>query len=192
MQENSIIWKPVVGYEGLYEVSNEGDVMSLRRKATDRRGRVRDVPSRKLTPHLNRGGYCMVLLSKNGHANLRSVHRLLMMAFFPRDDHASVVINHKDGNKANNQLSNLEWCKHSENIAHAYRTLKVAHPWAGRCGKRHHGSKAVIGTHTVTGEIVEYESASMAASAIGAQNSKILRAAHGKQKTASGYQWRFA
>lgn len=102
------IWKPVVGFEGLYEVSNQGRVKSIPRKRC--KGNV-------LKPHIVKG-YEYVHLSKDGKAKYLKVHRLVADAFLPEIQGKSYV-NHIDGNKTNNSVKNLEWCTASENLKHA-------------------------------------------------------------------------
>jgi hypothetical protein len=111
------IWKPVVGYEGLYEVSNLGNVRSVDK--VDRQGQKKHGRVRKLL--LNQVGYLYVGISvENKKANL-TVHRLVARAFIPNPDNKPQV-NHIDGNKTNNIVSNLEWVTVAENTQHAYTT----------------------------------------------------------------------
>lgn len=115
MPINSIcteIWKPIPTYEGLYEVSNKGRI-----KRTQK--------NRILKPSVNRrNGYSYVQLSKDGVAKSKRVHVLVMEAFIPVDKRYGYdknhTIDHIDGNKANNNLENLEWCTQSENQLRAY------------------------------------------------------------------------
>lgn len=107
------LWLPVLGYEGLYEVSSEGRVRSL---AGRRSGRV--LKSRVLKP-FNIRGYCLVGLSRNGVTKTFQVHRLVMCSFTGLEP--LLEVNHKDGNKSNNRHTNLEWVTHRENIDHAHR-----------------------------------------------------------------------
>ena len=105
------IWKPIAGFEGLYEVSNLGRVRSLDR--VDDMGRLRKGKIRK--PNLDsRGYYLMVNLWKNGTPSMWLVHRLVARAFLPNEMKHKEV-NHKDENKTNNCVSNLEWCDHIYN-----------------------------------------------------------------------------
>lgn len=110
------IWKDIKGYEGLYQVSNYGRVKSLDRKS-DIDGRL--IKSKILKPGLNNPGYKFVILRKNGISENKMIHRLVAETFLnnPMD-----CVNHKDGNKLNNHMSNLEWCTYSENKKHAYET----------------------------------------------------------------------
>ena len=102
------IWKDIKGYEGWYQVSNLGNVKSLNRG--NRNGR-------KLVP--NSGRYKGVFLCMNGSKLRRNIHRLVAETFLKNIENKPFV-NHKDGNKFNNEASNLEWCTHYENMKHAH------------------------------------------------------------------------
>lgn len=94
-------WKPVNGYEGLYEVSNFG--------------RVRNSAHKIRKTQINNRGYYNVRLCKNGKYKTCLVHRLVAIAFIPNDD-TSLEVNHKDENKQNNMIDNLEWVTRKENM----------------------------------------------------------------------------
>ena len=103
---DKVIWKPVVGYEGLYEVSNTGFIKSLNMY-------------RNKEPHLmslarRKDGYLKVGLSKNNITKQFVVHRLVAEAFIPNPDNLEIV-NHKDEDRSNNNVNNLEWCTRSYN-----------------------------------------------------------------------------
>jgi hypothetical protein len=105
------IWKDVLGYEGVYQVSNFGNV----KRVAGYRAKV----DRVLNCSVHRG-YLMVTLSKYDVHNRQLVHRLIAAAFIP-NPHNKPFINHIDGNPANNFISNLEWCTQKENIRHAHK-----------------------------------------------------------------------
>lgn len=99
------IWKPVVGYEGLYEVSSQGNVKS-----------VKYWKERMLKPHCM-NGYLLVRLSKNGKSKNYLIHRLVASAFIPNPDPENFnIVNHMDECKTNNCMDNLEWCDHKHNM----------------------------------------------------------------------------
>lgn len=125
----SEIWRPIKGYDDLYEISNFGRVKSLPKI----RGRGVS-QERILKPHIV-NGYVMVTLCKNNKTFNASVHRLIAEAFIPNPDNKP-QINHIDGNKSNNNIDNLEWCTPSENMIHAYKMGLKTPESCARFGKR--------------------------------------------------------
>lgn len=115
---NTVLWKPVKGYEGLYEVSNKGRIKSLSRlrQGNGKKGILKE---RILKGTVNSDGYPHVKLYKDGVKTIFKVHRLVVETFIESDIERQ-YINHKDGNKVNNKVSNLERCTPSENVVHAY------------------------------------------------------------------------
>lgn len=116
-------WKPVIGYEGLYEVSNTGNVRSIYREGVyeSRWGKVKmKFPGKMLTINKTKKGYCYVGLSKDSVQTKHLVHRIVMFAFVGVNDRQ---VNHIDGVKTNNNITNLEYCTQSENLIHASRVL---------------------------------------------------------------------
>ena len=106
IQENPEIWKTIEDFPG-YEISD--------------RGRVRNKKTNSIMiPGISKQGYLHVGLRKNGVRKNVYIHRLVASSFLGKND--DLVVNHKDGNKSNNSLENLEWCTDSENIKHAYVT----------------------------------------------------------------------
>lgn len=114
------VWKEVLGYEDLYEVSNLGKVRTKVGKTThsDRHG-SRVWKQRILKQKTDKNGYKRVNLWKNKMSKTFLVHRLVAIAFLDAVDGKN-YINHKDGNPSNNYLENLEWCTHKENLMHAF------------------------------------------------------------------------
>jgi hypothetical protein len=109
----SDIWKPIVGYEGFYEVSDRGHIRSLDRYVKHWRGGNRLYPGRILEPHQER--YLKVGLSKNGKSTTHRVHNLVMMAFVGAPPEGMEVC-HNDGINYNCELRNLRYGTHLENI----------------------------------------------------------------------------
>lgn len=114
------IWKPIAGFEGLYEVSNMGKVKSLLKiRKTGRMGTtLRVYPERILKTSKSPNGYIIASLCKYGKMHYFTVHRLVALAFLENKNNKD-CINHMDCNKENNSVNNLEWCTRSENSIHA-------------------------------------------------------------------------
>lgn len=156
------IFKPIVGYEGLYEVSNYGRVRSLPRRCT--KGKV-------LKPGLVSGGYCGVVLSKDGKCSSLLVHRLVADAFIPNPE-GLIQINHKDENKANNCIDNLEWCTAQYNSEY---------------------SKAIpIAQLSLNGKILGiFKSAREVERKMGFKHQLITNCCKGAQNTSYKYKWKY-
>nr|DAV90820.1 MAG TPA: homing endonuclease [Caudoviricetes sp.] len=118
MQE---IWKDVPNFEGIYQVSNLGNVKSLSR-CIIHRGNVSHIKGKIMKPFINRGGYKCIKLSKNQKYYPLKVHRLVALAFIPNPNNYECV-NHKDENKQNNTVSNLEWCTKKYNNEYGSKAL---------------------------------------------------------------------
>lgn len=154
------IFKAIEGYEGMYEISTYGNVIS------NHFGKRKVLKQAMMT-----SGYKMIILKKDGKQKSLSVHRLVATHFLPNDDCLEQV-NHIDGNKLNNNLSNLEWCTRSQNIKHMYDNgLKTYMPlhYKGKFGKDHNRSKSVICVETGT----EYGSMSEAARELKINHSSV-------------------
>lgn len=107
-----MIWKPVSGFEGYYEVSNEGDIKSLSR--IDRLGKP--VKGKILKKQSDRRGYETVTMSVDGKKTRKKVHRIVAEAFVSNPNNYEFV-NHKDEDKKNNKSCNLEWCSRAYNMS---------------------------------------------------------------------------
>lgn len=113
-----IQWKPISGYEGIYMISDQGQVKSLKRETETKRGVKRVVYEKILSPK-DTGGYQFVALNKDGKRKDFYIHRLVASVFLDNPNNYNIV-NHKDGNPKNNNLDNLEWSNHRQNVIHAY------------------------------------------------------------------------
>lgn len=161
------IWKPIKDFESLYEISNKGRVRSL----CGRYGKNRIVK-------LGNGsrGYLNVCLCNKGKQTTRNVHRIVAETFLPNPESLPCV-NHKDENRKNNNVDNLEWCSYYHNNVYGERLTKSAL-------KR---SKAVRCVETGK----TYTSGYAVQRATGIQQSGISACCRGRQKTAGGYHWEF-
>lgn len=174
MQE---IWKDVIGYEEQYQVSNLGNIRSKNRTIVDCLGRRRTLKSHKIRIQTSKIGYKQVLLHKDGKMKTHLVHRLVAEAFIPKTEENKNEINHKDENKSNNTVDNLEWCDHKYNINFGTRTEKT--------------SKKVYQYTKDKKKIDEYQSAWEIHRQLGYDQASICRACNGTQKTAYGYIWSY-
>lgn len=113
-------WRDVVGYEGLYKVSNSGKILRLPYQMTDEEGNARNYKGGIISTPINSSGYKKCVLRKEGVGKNYYLHRIMAISFIENNLNLPVV-NHKDGNKLNCNLSNLEWCTHSENDLHAIK-----------------------------------------------------------------------
>jgi hypothetical protein len=119
-----IEWRSVEEFDGYYEISSNGEVKSLGRWVKGKGNSQQWRDGRILTPIKDtKNGYFQVGLCIDRKISTRFVHRLLGIAFIPNPLNLP-QINHKDGNKNNNDLNNLEWCTHQENIKHSRDVLK--------------------------------------------------------------------
>lgn len=183
-------WRDVVGYEGLYQVSNLGRVKSLSRRIVYKDGREYNYPSKVIKNQKVSTGYRSVMLYGVNGKKQYYVHRLVAETFIPNPNNLSDV-NHKDGCKTNNILSNLEWCSRSDNQKHAY---KNGLNWAHMDEAIKERSRPVI-QYTSSGEVIaEYASTRKASKASGFNQGRIsqyCRCENKKHSTYKGYIWRY-
>ena len=129
------IWKDIAWYNWLYQVSNLGRIFSQKRRNT--KGGI-------LRPWSNPQGYEIASIYKDGKQCYHTVHRLVALAFIPQIEWKDQV-NHKNGDKKDNRVENLEWCTQSENLCHRHRVLWVPPNKTGlwKFGVLHPNSKPV-------------------------------------------------
>lgn len=189
---NMEIWKDINGYEGYYQVSNQGNVRSL-----DRFDGVHDRQGTIIKPSLKQNGYLQVGLRKHSVRKWFGVHRLVAIHFIENPDNKPQV-NHVDGNKLNNTVENLEWVTEKENQNHAAKLgLRDNMPKGenhcnyGKFGENSLSAKPVIRLDPKTGETKLYK-AKVLAKNEGFDVTSISKCCHGKLKTHKGYEWYFA
>lgn len=188
------IWKPVVGYEGFYEVSNIGRVRSLDRISPSFHKKfnvVRYFPvkGRILKQRVCPLGYCEVRLCRGGVLKAFSVHRLVAQAFIPNPDNLPQV-NHIDENPSNNCDWNLEWCDCKYNINFGNRKVKMMYT---RKKYNTYNGRCVVQYDLSGNYICEYKSIREANRKLGVSYtaSGINKCCHGIRKTYMGYKWKF-
>lgn len=179
-----IIWKPVRGYETIYEVSNTGLVRSLHRKD----GLI-------LKPITSIHGYLRVPLSKNGHERRLFVHRLVAEAFIPNPE-GKPQVNHINEIKSDNSVENLEWCTAVENINYGQGGIVRKEKVRQICrelGRRTYAQanekhRMKIVQKSKSGEVINtFNSQVEASEKLHIQRSCISQCIHGKRKTAGGF-----
>lgn len=181
-------WKSVKGYEGLYEVSDDGFVRSLERMTTGKDGVSKPVHSRtlRLNPSMitkrHPNAHYTVELWKDNKRKRMSIHRIVGEAFISNPE-GKPQINHIDGNPSNNHISNLEWCTNSENMKHAYE-LGLAKP---------RGMKPIKGTNLITGNILYFGSVAEASRFFDVTEGSIKAPlkGYGRSKNGCGYKWEY-
>jgi hypothetical protein len=126
------IWKDIIGYEGIYQVSNLSRVKSVERLVDGRIVGFKTKIKEKILKHNYSGGYYKVALFKDGLGNRIGVHRLVALAFIPNPENKPQV-NHINSDKSDNSIGNLEWVTIRENITHFRKTQKLTSNYSGVC-----------------------------------------------------------
>lgn len=163
------MWKKIIidSQETNYSVSSLGEVRNDQRE--------------KILKQATQGGYKFVTLSINNRAKRLRVHRLVAEAFISNIEKKPYV-NHKDGDRSNNKVENLEWVTPAENTQHAVQT-----------GLLKSSRSVKVVQYSLNGErIKEFESQTEAANVLGIQQAKISDVCNGRRQTTGGFQWRYA
>jgi hypothetical protein len=177
------IWKPVKGYEGLYEVSNFGRVKSLERVVNSHPANCkRTLPEKIRTGHVSKKlGYAMITLSANNVNKSVYIHRLVAEAFIPNPNNLP-MINHKDEDKTNNSIDNLEWCTAKYNMAYSN---------VFACAKTRNSKP--VRQYDYDGNLIkEYASSNEAGRAMGVRPYCISFCCRGKIGSVKGFLWKYA
>lgn len=186
-------WRDVVGYEGLYAVSNNGRVKSVDNYHTfisklgkpSKRFKRGKFLGRTFSHDYNRVTLCKLAVSK-----IMSVHRLVAIAFIPNPNEYPDV-NHIDGNKRNNNVSNLEWCTKSQNTIHSYSVLKrTASPNSLNKGGEHPASVPILQFDLNGSFIKEWAAVIEIQRELGVNSTNVIACCRGKQKTCGGFIWK--
>lgn len=177
-------WRPVVGYEGLYEVSNLGQVKSLDRVVNAKNGSTAVKRGKIMSIHTRKedGRKDIMLCGKDGHKRLK-IHRLVAMAFLPNPENFPEV-NHKDENPSNNAVWNLEWCDRWYNTHYGRYSEKISEKLSVPVLQIKDG--VIIKRWKSTVDASRYFSVN------GNGTGNIWFALKGATKTAYGYEWRYA
>lgn len=171
-------WKDIQGYEGKYQVSNYGRVKSLARYRKNNGNSQSFQGERILKQQINNNGYCIVELCRDAKRKRHTVHRLVASTFISNDENKEQV-NHKDENKQNNHVDNLEWCTCKENAnygTHNERMVKTK------------GTPVIASDET--GTEIEFYSLAEAERQTGVSQGNISRCLNGARGQAGGMYWR--
>ena len=179
------VWKDSPGYEGMYQVSNLGQVRSYGRYCNNRYNKVWR-PGRILSAGKDNKGYLTVVLCLNDTRHTVKVHRLVAELFIDNPENKDQV-NHINGNKQENCVANLEWCTQSENMMHAWQIGLQS-----RVHKKNDSRSFKVTQHNDDMEIVgKFPSMMEAERQTGINGASIARAAK-KGGRAGGYFWKYA
>ena len=166
-------WRNIEGYERLYQVSNMGRIKSTQYH--------NGTYERILKPNKDKKGYLTVHLYKNGKRKWVSVHKIVAQAFIDNPDNLP-CINHKNENKSDNRVKNLEYCDYTYNNNYGSRNQQVS----DKLSKR-------VQQYSLKGEfIADYPSTQEVERKLGFNHGYISKCCLGKYKTAYGYIWRYA
>lgn len=186
------LWLPVKGFEGLYEVSNFGRVKSHHKYG--------GVDNRIMKPKSDQDGYKIIKLSGNGKCKHAKVHRLVAEAFLDNPNGYS-MINHKDENKGNNFVGNLEWCDAQYNNTFGHRLEKALPKTHMKWSKTDRGRKCMsyvghskgkrCACFNNEGIVRQYDSVSEAAKAVGEKPIYIAMCCTDNLKTMDGLSWKY-
>lgn len=174
------IWKDIAGYEGLYQVSNLGNVRSMNYRG---RGIIKN-----LTPKCNNAGRLWVDLWKNGSGKCYLIHRLVAIAFIP-NPHRYPQINHIDEDPKNNRVENLEWCTALYNV----RYFNERHPDKLSAPRGSNKNVKPVNQISTTGEIVKtWPNSREVLRELGWSDWSISECCRGNRKSAYGFIWQYA
>lgn len=179
--QDTEIWKPVVGNEENYIISESGKLMRISKA----RGTV---PGHILSPSLNEKGYLFTRLKFNDKYKKCFIHRLVCIAFHPNTENKPQV-NHKDANKLNNHYTNLEWCTNDENCDHAVKNKLKPKTYLGKFGPDHNRSIPITAINIDTGERINFIGINECARKLNANSAAIWRTLKGEFSHTKRYRF---
>lgn len=185
------IWKDIIGYEGLYQISNYGRIKSIERKVKYNNS-FRNVKEKIRKSFIGNQGYERIELSRDRKNKKYNVHRLVAETFIPNLFNKETV-NHKNGIKTDNKVENLEWATRSENELHAYKTGLAKNTEKQRNAVRKYCkenyTKPIIQLDLEGNFIKKWKSAVEVMQILKINNKSINNCIKGRSKTAGGYKW---
>jgi len=183
-------WIDIKGYENLYQISNYGNVKSLEKNIIRKNGKKQSFKPKILKSGLSKNGYLSVALTKNKKMKTYFVHKLVANMFIENKNNYKCV-NHKDGNKLNNNVDNLEWCSYNHNLKEAYKLGLKKPYWLNKKGKDNKSSKKVVQL-SKKNEIIKIWDSLIDTQRYGNFNFKCVCACcKGKQKYHKNFIWKY-
>jgi hypothetical protein len=186
-------WRDIEGYEGLYQVSNEGRVKSLARVILRSNGRQQHVNEKILKYGKDNGGYYQVCIQKDGSKQSCKVHKLVANAFIPNPNGYNVV-HHKDHNRQNNFVENLEWIDEYKHRSMHYNEIKeyITEVCKKVLTCRTDLSKKVEQIDPETMQILRIWGSTRECGRNGYDQSHVASCCRGETKIHKGFIWRYA
>lgn len=178
-----MVWYPLKNYEGFYEITKKGVICSLYKEGISKEKRI-------IRQHKDKDGYLIVGLSKRGESHTCKVHRLVAITFIPNPQNKPQV-NHKDGNKTNNCVDNLEWITSKENIIHSRKNKLQETDYEQLALLHKNNMKPILQFDKEGNFIKEWNCAISVEKELHIFNSNICDCLKGRQNTAGGYIWRY-
>lgn len=175
------IWKDIKGYESLYQISNTGKIKSLQRYVCSKNGSKQLIKEKIRKTSITTAGYEYVVLANKGKNKTLLVHRLVAETFLPNPFNLKCV-NHKDENKHNNNVSNLEWCNYEYN--NTYKDIHLRR-------NKDNTTRKVIQYDLDMNEIKRWDSIIEAANNFNTYSSNIMKCCIGERNHVNGFKWRY-
>lgn len=177
------IWKDIKGYEGLYQVSNLGNVKALLKHRYNSNALLKE---HLLKPSKSKRNYLQVTLTKNNANKHLFVHRLVAKAFIPNPNNYPCV-NHKDENNQNNNVNNLEWCTYAYNNSYGTRLNKLS-----KSQINHPKKSKQVNQYDLNGNFIKtWASISQINRELGFNSSHISQCCSHKRKKSHNYIWKY-
>ena len=173
------VWKDLKGFEDKYKISSDGNLLNKNNNT-------------RVNTRISKDGYVYVSLYYNKKTYIKTLHQLVAQTFVEKDNNNSLEINHKDGNKLNNNIDNLEWVTNKENIKHAWKNklFESVRKASKRYGKDNPNAKKVC--QIKNNAIVEvFDTIKEASIKTKTNKTNIGKCCNNKRKTANGFEWHF-